>query len=118
MSDCKPCSMSVDTQAKVSDMGAPVTNPTTYRNLAEALQYLTFTGPDISYAVQQLCLHMHDPHEPHLTIAKRILRYLQDTLDHNLLLRCASTSDLVVYTDVDWAGCLNTSRSTSGYVIF
>jgi hypothetical protein len=38
-----------------------------------ALQYLTFTRPDFAYAVQQVCLHMH---EPHLTTAKRILQYL------------------------------------------
>jgi hypothetical protein len=40
------------------------------------IQYLTFTRPDIAYAVQQICLHMHDPREPHLTAMKRILRYL------------------------------------------
>ncbi|GJS45210.1 ribonuclease H-like domain-containing protein [Tanacetum coccineum] len=39
------------------------------------LQYLTFTRPDISYAVQQVCLHMHDPREPHLAALKRVLRY-------------------------------------------
>jgi hypothetical protein len=62
MSDCKPCSMPVDTQTKVSsDMGAPVSDPTSYHNLAGALQYLTFKRPDIAYAVQQVCLHMHDP---------------------------------------------------------
>jgi hypothetical protein len=76
MSDCKPCSMLVDTQVKVcSDTGAPVSDLTAYRSLAGALQYLTFTRPNISYAVQQVCLHMHDPHEPHLTAVKRILRY-------------------------------------------
>ncbi|GJR79982.1 retrotransposon protein, putative, ty1-copia subclass [Tanacetum coccineum] len=35
------------------------------QNLAGALQYLTFTRPDISYAMQQVCLYMHDPREPH-----------------------------------------------------
>ncbi|WVZ83487.1 LOW QUALITY PROTEIN: hypothetical protein U9M48_030629, partial [Paspalum notatum var. saurae] len=45
--------------------------------LSSALQYLTFTRPDITYAVQQVCLHMHDPREPHLTAVKRILRYLR-----------------------------------------
>jgi len=45
-------------------------------SLAGALQYLTFTRPDIAYAVQQVCLHMHDPREPHLAALKRILRYI------------------------------------------
>jgi hypothetical protein len=61
---------------------------------------------------------MHNPREPHLTAAKRILWYLQGTVDHGLLLRRASTSDLVIYTDVDWAGCPDTRRSTSGYAVF
>jgi hypothetical protein len=81
------------------------------------LQYLTFTRPDIAYAIQQICLHMHDPREPHLT-AMRILRYLQWTPDYGLLLRRSSYSDLVVYTDADWAGCPDTHRSTSGYAVF
>jgi hypothetical protein len=88
MSDCRPCSTPVDTQAKVSsDSGTPVSDPIAYHSLVGTLQYLTFTRPDISYAVQQVCLHMHDPREPHLTAAKRILRYLQGTLDYGLFLR-------------------------------
>jgi hypothetical protein len=35
-----------------------------------------------------------------------------------LLLRRSSSFDLVVYTDVDWAVCPDTRRSTSGYVVF
>jgi hypothetical protein len=61
---------------------------------------------------------MHDPREPHLTAMKRILRYLQGTPDYDLLLRRLSSSDLVVYTDADWAGCLDTRRSISGYAVF
>jgi hypothetical protein len=68
--------------------------------------------------MQQICLHMHDPREPHLTAMKRIMRYLQGTPDYGLLLRRSSGSDLVVYTDADWAGCPDTRRSTSGYVVF
>jgi hypothetical protein len=96
-----------------------VIDPTAYWSLASALQYLTFTRPDITYAVQQLCLHMHDPREPHLTAVKRLLRYLWGTVNYGLLLhRRSSSTDLVVYTDTDWGGCPDTRRSTSGYAVF
>jgi hypothetical protein len=49
---------------------------------------------------------------------KHILRYLQGTLDYGLLLRRSSSSDLIVYTDADWAGGPDTCRSTSGYAVF
>jgi hypothetical protein len=53
MSDCKPCSTPVDTQEKLSeDDGPPVADATSYRCLTGALQYLTFSRPDIAYAVQ------------------------------------------------------------------
>jgi hypothetical protein len=57
------------------------------------------------------------PRESHLTVMKRILRYLRGTPDYELLRRSRST-DLVVYTDADWAGCLDTRRSTSDYAVF
>ena len=76
MSACKPCSTPVDTHAKLSGDGAPMDDPTHYHSLAGALQYLTFTHSDISYAVQHVYLFMNDPREPHLNLVKRILRYL------------------------------------------
>jgi hypothetical protein len=119
MSDYKPCSTPVDTQAKLSkDNGPPVADATSYRSLTGVLQYLTFSRPNIAYAVQQVCLHMHTSREPHLTALKRILRYLRGSLDYGLLLRPSPTSELVVYTDADWAGCPDTRRSTSGYAVF
>jgi hypothetical protein len=53
MSDCKPCSTPVDTQAKLSEDDRPlVADATSYRSLTGALQYLTFSRPDMAYAVQ------------------------------------------------------------------
>jgi hypothetical protein len=102
MMDCKPCTTPVDLQAKLAgDSGPPVDDASQFRSIAGALQYLTFTRPDIAYAVQQICLHMHDPREPHLTAMKRILRYLQGTPDYGILLRRSSSSDLVVYMDAN-----------------
>jgi hypothetical protein len=93
MVDCKPVSTSVDTQAKVSTKSEPlVANPTHFRSLAGALQYLTFTRPDLAYTGQQIFLHMHHPQEPHLTSMKRTLRYLWGTLDYGLLLQYSAFS--------------------------
>jgi hypothetical protein len=59
MTDCKPYTMLVDTYAKVSyDTGVPVNNPTTYHSLAGALQYLTFTRPDI-YLCSLACVPLY-----------------------------------------------------------
>ncbi|GJW35208.1 ribonuclease H-like domain-containing protein, partial [Tanacetum coccineum] len=118
MQHCNPCKTPVDTESKLGSDGDPVSDPTLYRSLAGALQYLTFTRPDISYAVQQICLYMHDPRDPHFTALKRILRYVRGTIDHGLQLYVSSTSQLTAYTDADWAGCPVTRRSTSGYCVF
>jgi hypothetical protein len=70
MSDCKHCSTSVDTQAKLSeDNGPPVTDAASYWSLTGALQYLTFSRPDIAYTVQEVCLHMHTLWEPISTLS-------------------------------------------------
>ncbi|GJV28694.1 ribonuclease H-like domain-containing protein [Tanacetum coccineum] len=118
MQHCNPCRTPVDTESKLGSDGDPVSDPTLYRSLAGALQYLTFTRPDISYAVQQVCLYMHDPRAPHFTALKRILRYVRGTLTFGLQIHASTTAQLTAYTDADWAGCPVTRRSTSGYCVF
>ncbi|GJU77023.1 ribonuclease H-like domain-containing protein [Tanacetum coccineum] len=115
---CNPCKTPVDTESKLCPDGEPVSDPTLYRSLAGALQYLTFTRPYLSYAVQQVCLYMHDPRDPHFIALKHILRYVCGTIDHGLQLHVSSTAQLTAYTDADWAGCSVTRRSTSGYCVF
>nr|GEV15037.1 ribonuclease H-like domain-containing protein [Tanacetum cinerariifolium] len=68
---------SVNTKSKLVDDGDSVYDPTLYWSLAGSLEYLTFTRPDISYAVQHVCLYMHDPWEPHFSAHKRVLRYVR-----------------------------------------
>jgi hypothetical protein len=53
MSSCHPATTLVDMAPKLAAAaGSPVADPSQYRNLAGALYYLTFTHPDIAYAVQ------------------------------------------------------------------
>ncbi|XP_021309257.1 uncharacterized protein LOC110432770 [Sorghum bicolor] len=120
MMNCKPAATPIDTNAKLSSTaGAAVRDPSEYRSIAGALQYLTITRSDIAYVVQQACLHMHDPRDSHLAIVKRILRYVRGTTAYGLHLRgTTSTPTIIAYSDADWAGCPDTRRSTSGYCIY
>ena len=119
MSDCHPSPTPIDTKSKLSvSDGSPYSDPYHYRSIAGALQYITLTRPEISYAVQQICLHMHDPRDSHFNLIKRILRYLKGTLDLGLTLHSSSSHQLVAYLDADWAGCPDTRRSTSGFCVF
>ncbi|GJW97811.1 ribonuclease H-like domain-containing protein [Tanacetum coccineum] len=79
-----------------------------------------FSTSEVLYEglVQQICLYMHDPREPHFSALKRILRYIRGTLDYGLQLFSSSTTSLVAYSDADWAGCPTTRRTTFGYCVF
>ncbi|KAL7593574.1 hypothetical protein Lser_V15G32507 [Lactuca serriola] len=108
MLSCNPCNTLTNTKPKLSPHGTPVADPALYRSLAGALQYLTFTHPDIPYAAQQICLFMHDPREPHFLAFQRILRYIQGKLSHELRIRASSIDHLVAYSDADCVGCPQT----------
>lgn len=54
----------------------PFADATLFRSLARALQYITITRPDISFAVNNICQYMHAPLTSYLQALKRILRYV------------------------------------------
>nr|GEX30440.1 ribonuclease H-like domain-containing protein [Tanacetum cinerariifolium] len=98
--------------------GVLVQDLTLYCSLAGGLQYLTFTRPDLSYDVQQICHYMHDSREPHFASLKCVLRYVKGTLDFGLHVYAFATTSLVGYTNADWVGCPSTGMSTLGYCVF
>jgi histone deacetylase 1/2 len=122
MLNCHPAPTPVDTKAKLSASdGSPASDAPFYRSIVGALQYLTLTRPELQYAVQQVCLHMHAPRDAHWSAVKRILRYICGTMDFGLSLHASPASpstDIVAYSDADWAGCPDTRRSTSGYCVY
>jgi len=119
MSSCKPLSTLVDTKAKLSGVSRnPYHDPTEYRSLAGALQYLTFTRPDITYVFQPVCLFMHDPRTQNMTALKRIIRYIKDTSTHDLHISPSLVNTLTTYIDADYGGCPDTRRSTFGYCVY
>ncbi|KAM2231636.1 hypothetical protein ACFX1S_015876 [Malus domestica] len=101
----------------LKDDGAPYNNPTLYRSVVGALQYLTFTRPDIAFSVHQVCQFMQQPMLAHFTAVKRILRYLKGTIHHGLVYSHGPLQ-LKAYSDADWAGDPNDRRSTTGMAVF
>jgi hypothetical protein len=49
---------------------------TQYRSIVSALQYLTLTRPDISFAVNKVCKFLCAQTTVHWAVVKRILRYI------------------------------------------
>ena len=61
---------------------------------------------------------MHQPTQEHWTTVKRLLRYLKAIVGFSLFFSKHSTLDLQCFTDSDWGGCPDESRSTNGYAIY
>nr|KYP69793.1 hypothetical protein KK1_008998 [Cajanus cajan] len=76
------------------------------------------TSADITYIVHKLSQFMQSPRSPHLKAVHHLLQYLKGTPGQGILFPSDSNLNLTVYSDADWAGCLNTRRSTIGFVIF
>ncbi|CAN6722330.1 unnamed protein product [Malus baccata var. baccata] len=118
MDGAKPCTTPLSTSSL--DHNSPLlSNPAEYRSLVGGLQYLTWSRPDLSFAVNLVCQFMHQPRESHLQAVKRILRYLKGTIDLGLWFpKCSKPLSLSAFSDADWAGCHLDRRSTGGFCIF
>jgi histone deacetylase 1/2 len=68
--------------------------------------------------VNKVCQYLHAPTTAHWTAAKRILRYVKDTLKLGITFTQSSSTFLSAFSDADWAGCLDDRRSTGGFAIF
>jgi histone deacetylase 1/2 len=121
MSLCKPVDTPLSTTKKLSIAeGAPLgpDDSVRYRSLVGALQYLTLTRPDISFSVNKVCQFLHAPTLSHWSAVKRILRYVQGTLNFGLKIRKSTSVIVSGFFDADWAGCVDDRRSTDGFAVF
>lgn len=83
-----------------------------------SLQYIAFTRPDISFAVNKLSQFMHAPSQTHWQALKRVLRYLKGTIHHGLFLNRATALDLNAFLDSDLGGVSTAHRSTTTYLLY
>lgn len=118
MASFKPVDTPLSTSFKLGIVpGTPHSDPTRYRQIVGALQYLTFTRPDIYYAVNKVCQFIHAPTDDHWVAVKRILCYLQAIATYGLHITRDSLLTLYGFTDADWAGSIDDRKSTGGYLV-
>lgn len=119
MTEAKQVSTPLPSSPKLTlASGIPLQDPSQYRSVVGSLQYLGFTRPDITYAVNRLSQFMHKPTDEHWQGAKRVLRYLAGTPSHGLFLQRHSPMTLHGFSDADWAGDTHDYVSTNAYVVY
>jgi histone deacetylase 1/2 len=122
MADAKGITTPMVSNIKLSKFGTDaLSDPSEYRSIVGALQYVTLTRPDIAYCVNKVCQFLATPLQNHWQAVKRILRYLLHTCHHGLLLQPSSAVtkfSVSAYSDYDWTSDMDDRRSTSGSCIF
>ncbi|KAG8472369.1 hypothetical protein CXB51_035380 [Gossypium anomalum] len=92
----------VSSSIMFKDDGEWLKDPTEYRSLAGALQYVILTRPDIAYAVNRICQFMHNPTTTHMVTLKRILQYLCGILNFGIVVCPSARLSLVGYANANW----------------
>ncbi|XP_075092132.1 putative mitochondrial protein AtMg00240 [Nicotiana tabacum] len=95
------------------EKGNPI-DETKYRGMICSLLYLTASRPDIMFSVCKCARFQSAPKESHLTIVKRIIRYLIGTTSHGLWYPRSNNFKLEGFSDADLAGDKEDRKSTSG----
>lgn len=88
-----------------------------FRTIVGSLQYLTLTKPEIAFAVNLACQHMHNPKYSNFVAVKRILRYIKGSLLQGLIFS-PGPLQLTAFSDADWASNPLDRRSTTGFCVF
>lgn len=119
MTEAKSKSTPMSTSQKMTQEGEEEPLDKTqfpYSELVGSLLYLSVcTRPDISQSVGVLARYMATPTAMHWQAAKGVLRYISGTLGYGIIFG-HKANELHGYCDADYAGDLDTRRSTTGYV--
>ncbi|GJR48601.1 putative ribonuclease H-like domain-containing protein [Tanacetum coccineum] len=111
----KTASTPIETQKPlVKDEEASDVDVHLYRSMIGSLMYLTASRPDIMFAVCACSRFQVTPKTSHLSVVKRIFRYLKGKLKQGLWYPRVSSFDLEAYSDSDYAGENLDRKSTTG----
>lgn len=90
-----------------------------YREALGSLMWLQVaTRPDLSYAVNLLSRFSNNPGRAHWEALKHTIAYLKGTLDYGITYYRDTSLRPFGYVDADYAGDIDTLRSTEGNIFF
>ena len=88
-----------------------------YASIVGSIMYAQVcTRPDLAFVTGMLGRYQSNPGLDHWKAAKKVLRYLQGTKGLMLTYEKSDNLEIVGYSDADFAGCVDTKKSTSGYI--
>jgi hypothetical protein len=96
-----------------------VNDQSLYRKLVGAILYISSCRPDIGFAIGKLSRFVSCPTDLCLTAAYRLACYLLRTKNFGCVWRTPPNPDVELSSssDSDWASCVLSRRSTTGYMI-
>lgn len=121
MCDAKTMATPMDSE---NSLGEPLVNGDSklkfpYRSAVGTILYLSNkTRPDIAFATGFVSRHLEKPTKKDVQTVKRVVRYLKGTSNEGITFQKSGNIHLTAYADSDFAGDLETRRSTTGYIIF
>ncbi|XP_016164406.1 uncharacterized protein LOC107606915 [Arachis ipaensis] len=119
MENCKPCNTPPPSSVKFFYFrGSAFKDLKLYRSVVGSLKYLTVTRSKLAYCVGKVSQFMQNPLDEHWKLVKRVLRYMQGTLNFGLDLYKTSVQHVKVYNDSDWGGDPDDRKSTDGFCVF
>nr|GEV71424.1 hypothetical protein [Tanacetum cinerariifolium] len=113
--DTVPTPMVEQAKLKLDLVGKPVDH-IDYRSMIGSLMYVTSSRPDIMFATYMCARYQANPNEHHVSIVKRIFRYLKRTINLGFWYPEDSGFDLTAYSDADHAECHLYRKTESEYV--
>nr|GFA77436.1 ribonuclease H-like domain-containing protein [Tanacetum cinerariifolium] len=118
MTSCDSIGTPMATKHLDADLSGTPVDQTKYRSKVGALTYLTESRPDIMHATCYCARYQVKSTEKHLTAVKRIFRYLKDTVHMGLWYPKDTGFELTAFLDLEYAGCLDSRKSTFGGIQF
>ena len=119
MANCHSCTTPMNADLRKEDHQASKIEVKAYQQILGSLLWLAImTRPDIAYSVNKCSRYASNPAPNHDDAAKRIVRYLAGTRDLGIKFapNLEQSGELIGYTDSSYGDCLDTRRSTSGYI--